>query len=132
MTKPEIVGTGDGGGLMGLADLDSLVRTARRATVIVFNDAAYTAETTQYGSLGLDERPMRIDEVDFAQLALGVGAHATVVRRLSDLDSWATWCTARGEGTWVLDCRISGSVIAPYQLEIMANLRDAVNHPAAD
>ena len=127
-----VVATGDGGGLMGLADLDSLVRTARRATVIVFNDAAYTAETTQYGSLGLDERPMRIDEVDFAQLALGVGAHATVVRRLSDLDSWATWCTARGEGTWVLDCRISGSVIAPYQLEIMANLRDAVNRPAAD
>lgn len=127
-----VVATGDGGGLMGLADLDSLVRTARRATVIVFNDAAYTAETTQYGSLGLDERPMCIDEVDFAQLALGVGAHATVVRRLSDLDSWATWCTARGEGTWVLDCRISGSVIAPYQLEIMANLRDAVNRPAAD
>lgn len=121
-----VVPTGDGGGLMGIADLDSLVRTARRATVIVFNDAAYTAETTQYGTLGLDERPMRIDEVDFAQLALGVGAHSTVVRKLSDLDSWATWCTARGEGTWVLDCRISGTVIAPYQREIMANLHRTV------
>ncbi|MEF3322148.1 thiamine pyrophosphate-binding protein [Gulosibacter sp. GYB002] len=121
-----VVPTGDGGGLMGLADLDSLVRSARRATVVVFNDAAYTAETTQYGTLGLDQRPMRIDEVDFAQLALGVGAHSTVVRHLSDLDSWAAWCTAGGEGTWVLDCRISGEVIAPYQREIMANLRRSV------
>lgn len=120
-----VVPLGDGGGLMGIADLDSLVRAARRATVVVFNDGAYTAETTQYGLLGLDQRPMLIDQIDFAQLARGVGAHASVVERLGDLDSWATWCAEGGTGTWLLDCRVSGNVIAPYQLEIMANLRRA-------
>lgn len=117
-----VVPTGDGGGLMALADLDSVVRTADRATVVVFNDAAYTAEITQYGMQGLDERPMLIPEVDFAQLALGVGARSTVVRSLADLEEWAAWAASDEPGTWVLDCRISGEVIAPYQREIMANL----------
>lgn len=125
-----VVPTGDGGGLMALADLDSIVRTAHRATIIVFNDAAYTAETTQYGTQGLDERPMRIDEVDFAQLALGVGARSTVVRDLADLDEWAAWAAGDEPGTWLLDCRISGEVIAPYQLEIMENLRRAAAQQA--
>ena len=117
-----LIPTGDGGGLMGLADLDSLARIATRSTVLVFNDAAYTAEITQYGSIGLDERPMRIDEVDFAQFALGVGARSTVVRALADLDDWAEWAASGEPGTWLLDCRVSGEVVAPYQREIMAVL----------
>ena len=126
-----VLTTGDGGGLMALADLDSTVRAAHRATIVVFNDGAYTAETTQYGTQGLDQRPMLIDEVDFAQLALGVGARSTVVRRLADLDAWAEWAAGDEPGTWLLDCRISGEVIAPYQLEIMENLRRAAAAAAA-
>lgn len=118
-----VLATGDGGGLMALADLDSLVRTAKRATVIVYNDAAYTAEITQYGMQGLDERPMRIDQVSFAGLAQAVGAHGTEVLTLNDLDAWAEWVASGENGTWVLDCRVSGEVIAPYQLEIMENLK---------
>ena len=127
-----VVPTGDGGGLMALADLDSTVRAARRATVIVFNDGAYTAETTQYGTMGLDERPMLIDEVDFAQLALGVGARSAVVRTLADLDAWAAWAAGDEPGTWLLDCRISGAGLAPYQLEIMDNLRRAAAAAAGE
>lgn len=121
-----VLATGDGGGLMALADLDSLVRTAERATVIVYNDAAYTAEITQYGMQGLDERPMRIDQVSFAGLAQALGARGTEVRTLADLDEWAEWTAAGEPGTWVLDCRVSGEVIAPYQLEIMENLKRQV------
>ena len=108
---------------VALADLDSLVRTAERATVIVYNDAAYTAEITQYGMQGLDERPMRIDQVSFAGLAQAVGARGTEVRTLTDLDEWAAWAASGERGTWVLDCRVSGEIIAPYQLEIMENLK---------
>jgi thiamine pyrophosphate-dependent acetolactate synthase large subunit-like protein len=121
-----VLPTGDGGGLMALADLDSLVRTADRATVIVYNDAAYTAEITQYGMQGLDERPMRIDRVSFAGLGQAVGARGTEVRTLDDLAEWATWAASGEPGTWVLDCRVSGEVIAPYQLEIMENLKRQV------
>ncbi|SJM68503.1 thiamine pyrophosphate-binding protein [Gulosibacter sp. 10] len=115
--------TGDGGGLMALADLDSTVRAADRATIVVFNDAAYTAEVTQYGALGLDERPMRIEQNDFARFGEAVGAHGVVVRSHADLEEWAEWARSGEPGAWLLDCRISGSIIAPYQLEIMANLQ---------
>ncbi|WP_253908638.1 thiamine pyrophosphate-binding protein, partial [Arthrobacter sp. H41] len=45
--------TGDGGLLMALADLESVVRTVRRGVIVVFNDAAYGAEIHQYASQGV-------------------------------------------------------------------------------
>ncbi|KAB1647923.1 thiamine pyrophosphate-binding protein [Pseudoclavibacter endophyticus] len=114
--------TGDGGGLMGLADLDSVVRAARSAIIIVFNDAAYTAEVTQYGTIGLDQRAMLIDRVDFAKFAEGVGATGVVVRTLDDLQAVRDWAERGAEGTILLDCRIDGSIVAPFQQEIIENM----------
>ena len=65
---------------------------------------------------------MRIPEVDFAALGAAVGAEGVVVRELADLDRLGDWAAEPvGERRFlVLDCRISGSVIAPYQHEIIA------------
>lgn len=120
-----VLATGDGGGIMAIADLDSTVRTADRVTIVVYNDAAYTAEVTQYGQLGLNEQPMLIEQIDFTKFAEGVGARGTVVHNLTDLDEWATWAVSGEPGAWLLDCRISNTVVAPYQQEIMENLKRA-------
>jgi acetolactate synthase-1/2/3 large subunit len=122
-----VLTTGDGGGLMALADLESAVRVAAgRGIAVVWNDAAYSAEVNVYGRNGLALEPMLIPEVDFAALATGVGAEGVVVRELSDLDRLASWAT-EDAGTrrfLVLDCRVSGEVVAPYQEEIArANAR---------
>lgn len=114
-----VVVTGDGGGLMGIADLDTLVRTARSALVLVFNDAAYGAEIHQYGSQGLDRTTMLIDEVDFATVARGMGAAAATVTELDDLRAVEEWLAAGAEGTFLADLRVSQSVVAPYILEIV-------------
>ena len=45
---------------------ETQVRAARSAVVLVFNDACYGAEIHQYGSQGLDETIMEIEEADFA------------------------------------------------------------------
>ncbi len=126
-----VVSTGDGGGLMAIADLDSTVRTADRATIIVYNDAAYTAEVTQYGQLGLNEQPMLIEQVDFTKFAEGVGARGTVVESLADLEEWAAWAASGESGAWLLDCRISNSIVAPYQQEIMENLKRQTQAPVS-
>lgn len=125
LAKPSstvVLTTGDGGGLMALADLESAVRVARgRGLAVVWNDAAYGAEVNLYGLKGLAKEPMLIPEVDFAALAAGVGAEGVVVRTLEDLDRLATWA-AEPEASrrfLVLDCRISGAVVAPYQREII-------------
>jgi acetolactate synthase-1/2/3 large subunit len=122
--RPEatiVLTTGDGGGLMALPDLESAVREAGgRGIAVVWNDAAYGAEVNHYGIEGLAEQPMRIPEVDFAALAAAVGAEGVVVRALSDLDRVREWArTPVGERRYLLlDVRISGTVIAPYQLEV--------------
>ncbi|MCU1437341.1 MAG: thiamine pyrophosphate-binding protein [Naasia sp.] len=115
-----VLTTGDGGALMGLADLESVARVVRSGVVVVWNDAAYGAEVHLYGLRGLDQGPMLIPEVDFAALARAVGANASIVRTLDDLRPFADWVAAGAEGLYLLDARISREVIAPYQLEIVA------------
>ena len=123
--RPEatiVLSTGDGGGLMALADLESAVRVAAgRGLAVVWNDAAYGAEINLYGLQGLAREPMLIPEVDFAGLASAVGARGIVVRTLDDLDELARWVRvpASDRPFLLLDCRISGDVIAPYQEEII-------------
>lgn len=117
-----VLTSGDGGGLMAIADLESAVRAAGgRGLAVVWNDAAYGAEVNLYGLKGLAEAPMRIPEVDFAAFGAAVGAEGLVVRTLADLDRLAAW-TAEDPATrrfLVVDLRISGDVIAPYQQEII-------------
>ena len=123
-----VVTTGDGGGLMALADLDSVIRSTRRGVIVVWNDAAYGAEVHVYGQMGLDKRPMMIERADFAGLARALGAHGDVIDTLDDLKRFETWLGSGDDGVYLLDCRISPLVVAPFQQEIYANTT-AVHQP---
>lgn len=117
-----VLTTGDGGGLMALADLETAVRTAAgRGIAVVWNDAVYGAEVHVYGEQGVAQAPMRVGEVDFAGLAVAVGAEAVVVRTLEDLDRLAGWSAepVAERPFLLLDCRVSDTVVAPYQQEIL-------------
>ena len=123
--KPEatvVLTTGDGGGLMAIADLETAVRTAGgRGLAVVWNDGAYGAEVNLYGLKGLATAPMLIPDVDFAGVATALGAEGVVVRSLADLDRLASWAEqpAAERPFLLLDCRVSPHVIAPYQQEII-------------
>ncbi|MDQ1131333.1 thiamine pyrophosphate-binding protein [Microbacterium sp. SORGH_AS_0888] len=121
-TSTVVLSTGDGGGLMALADLESAVRVAGgRGLAVVWNDAAYGAEVNLYGLKGLAEAPMRIPEVDFAGLTRAVGARGETIRRVEDLEVLGEWAdTPASERPFLLlDLRVSERVIAPYQQEII-------------
>ncbi|UVI35072.1 thiamine pyrophosphate-binding protein [Brevibacterium spongiae] len=117
-----VLTTGDGGGAMALSDLDTAIRVAGgRGIAVVFNDAAYGAEVNLYGLKGLEKSPMLIDEIDFAALATAAGGQGIAVHSLADLDIVADW-TARPieeRKFLLLDLRISGEIIAPYQEEVI-------------
>ncbi len=113
-----VITTGDGGGLMALADLDSVIRSTRRGVIVVWNDAAYGAEIHMYGRMGLDTRPMMIEQADFAALSRALGGHGDVINTLDDLDAFERWLDTGVDGVYLLDCRISGTIMAPYQHEI--------------
>lgn len=117
-----VLTSGDGGGLMALADLESAVRVARgRGMAVIWNDRAYGAEVHVYGGQGLARAPMEIPEVDFAALAAAAGAEGRTIRTLADLDYVAQWAaTSPDERQFLLlDLRISGEIMAPYQEEVI-------------
>lgn len=121
-----VLTTGDGGGLMALADLETAVRScAGKGLAVVWNDAAYGAEVNLYGVLGLDRSPMLIPEVSFTELAEAFGGRGVVVRTLADLDVLKEWNAqpAQERPFLLLDLRISSTIIAPHQYEVIAQNR---------
>lgn len=124
LARPEatvVLTTGDGGGLMALADLESAVRVAGgRGIAVVWNDGAYGAELHRYGRQGLAREPMLIPDVDFAGLADALGGQGVVVRTVEDLDALASWRARPVDGRpfLLLDLRVSGAVVAPFYEEI--------------
>ena len=123
--KPDstvVLTTGDGGGLMALADLETAVRVAGgHGLAVVWNDAAYGAEVNLYGLKGLAEGPMRIPEVDFAALATAMGARGVAIHTVEQLDVLAGWAATPADQRpfLLLDLRISSAVLSPHQEEII-------------
>jgi thiamine pyrophosphate-dependent acetolactate synthase large subunit-like protein len=106
--------TGDGGALMGLADLDTFMRVTRRGVIIVLNDSAYGAELHQYKPRGLDDTAMLIDEIDFAAIAKGFGAVAGRAYKLSDLEQLREWLDRGEDGVFLLDVVISQQIAVDF------------------
>ncbi|MFJ2621301.1 thiamine pyrophosphate-binding protein [Glutamicibacter sp. NPDC087344] len=126
-----VLASGDGGFLMGLADLESIVRTVSSGVIVIYNDSAYGAEVHQYGSIGLHEDPMLIPTVDFAALAQGMGATGIKVESLEDFSKVSDWVAAGARGVCLVDARISARVRAPYMEEVLAANRKAARATAS-
>jgi acetolactate synthase I/II/III large subunit len=120
--RTTVLVTGDGGALMALAELETMIRAVRSGIIVVFNDAAYGAELHQYASRGLDSAAMLIDEVDFAALGRALGAEGLKARSLADLDRLEEWVSRGCEGVFVLDLPVSQTVVAEYMAESMQGI----------
>jgi thiamine pyrophosphate-dependent acetolactate synthase large subunit-like protein len=118
--RTTVLVSGDGGGLMGLADFETFIRATRRGVVIVLNDSAYGAELHQYAAKGLHDQAMLIDEVDFAAVGRALGTSGVKVRTLADLQKLQDWLDTNDEGVFVLDVAISQKVVAEFMAESVA------------
>ncbi|MEU5090355.1 thiamine pyrophosphate-binding protein [Streptomyces sp. NPDC021356] len=114
-----VAAVGDGGALMGLPELDTLVRSGRPALVVVYDDAAYGFEEHMYAPQGADPATLSFADTDFATVARGLGATAVTVRRPDDLDAVERWRAAGCPGTLVLDCKVVPGVIAPFLADLL-------------
>ncbi|GAB4100469.1 thiamine pyrophosphate-binding protein [Sinomonas halotolerans] len=107
-----VLGTGDGGFLMGIAELETAVRLRLPLVCIVYNDAAYGAEVHHFGAddPGADLSTVTFPDTDIAALARGFGCEAATVRTLADLSAVERWL-ASGDGRpdrpLVLDAKIA-------------------------
>ncbi|MET9370695.1 thiamine pyrophosphate-binding protein [Streptomyces griseoflavus] len=119
--RTTVAAVGDGGALMGLPELDTLVRSGRSALVVVYDDASYGFEEHMYVPRGADAATLRFADTDFAGVARALGARAVTVRDLDALDVVREWTTEGAVGTLLLDCKISRDVLAPFLSDLLGH-----------
>ncbi|MGH3653074.1 thiamine pyrophosphate-binding protein [Glutamicibacter sp.] len=104
-----VLGTGDGGFHMAIAELDTAVRLKLPLVCIVYNDAAYGAEVHHFGDTGTAPNmdSVTFPDTDFAAIGRGFGADGITVRKLEDLDAVASWLGSDPTGPLVIDAKIA-------------------------
>lgn len=112
LAQPErlpVLGTGDGGFHMAIAELDTAVRLKLPLVCIVYNDAAYGAEVHHFGEAEQvpDMGPVVFPETDFAAIGRGFGADGITVRTLADLDAVKHWVDSNPVKPLVIDAKIA-------------------------
>lgn len=107
--RPErlpILGTGDGGFHMAIAELETAVRERIPLVVLVYNDAAYGAEVHHFRDAP-DSGTIAFPESDFAAIARGFGAVGVTVRAPADLAVVEEWLESSPTGPIVIDAKIA-------------------------
>lgn len=108
-----VLGAGDGGFLMGVAELETAVRLGLPLLVVVYNDDAYGAEIHHFGVsddpgfVTPDLGTVTFPRVDIASIARGFGAQGVTVRDRNDLAAVREWLASGPSGPLVLDARIA-------------------------
>jgi acetolactate synthase I/II/III large subunit len=108
-----VCGLGDGGALMGISELETIVRLGLPVLAVVFNDAAYGAEVHHFGPDGFTLDTVRFPDTDFAALGRAAGAEALTVRSRADLEPIRDWLERR-ERPLLVDAKIVPTVVAEW------------------
>jgi thiamine pyrophosphate-dependent acetolactate synthase large subunit-like protein len=104
-----VLGAGDGGFLMAIAEVETAVRIGMPLLVIVYNDSAYGAEVYHFAPEAGDEEleVVRFPETDIAAIARGFGAEAVTVRSVDDLAPVTAWLASSPSRPLVIDAKVA-------------------------
>jgi thiamine pyrophosphate-dependent acetolactate synthase large subunit-like protein len=102
-----VAALGDGGTLMSIAELETVVRLGLPMVVVVYNDDAYGAEVHHFGPDGFDTAAVRFPGTDIASIARGFGFDAVTVRRAGDLSVVGAWLASDRSRPLLIDAKIS-------------------------
>jgi thiamine pyrophosphate-dependent acetolactate synthase large subunit-like protein len=112
-----VLGAGDGGFLMSLADLETAIRLKLRMCILIYNDSSYAAEVHLYRRRGYTTDIVQFPDTDFAAIARGHGAKAATVRTLHDLEPVRAWVGEGAPGVFVIDAKIDPDLEADWHAE---------------
>jgi thiamine pyrophosphate-dependent acetolactate synthase large subunit-like protein len=110
---------GDGGFLMTLGELETVVREDLPLVIVLLNDCAYGAEVH---FLKMHQMPLTTSvfpDVDFAPIAEGFAFEAVTIRSMDDLQRAAP-LLEDPQGPLLLDCKINAEIAAPFMSELAA------------
>jgi acetolactate synthase-1/2/3 large subunit len=107
---------GDGGFLMTMGELETVVREDLPLVVVLMNDCAYGAELHFLKMRDLPVSKSVFPDVDYAPIAEAFGFQAATIRTLDDLQAVAP-LLAKPDGPLFLDCKLNAAVAAPFMSE---------------
>jgi thiamine pyrophosphate-dependent acetolactate synthase large subunit-like protein len=102
-----VAALGDGGALMGAAELETVVRLGLPMVVVVYDDAAYGAEVHHFGPDGHPLDTVQFPETDVAAIARGYGFEALTVRDGSGLAGVADWLAGPRTAPLLIDAKVT-------------------------
>jgi thiamine pyrophosphate-dependent acetolactate synthase large subunit-like protein len=114
--KTTVLVVGDGGFLMTMGELETVVREDLPMVIVLMNDCAYGAELH---FLKLRQQPVGksvFPDVDFAPIAQSFGFEAVTIRSIEDLHKIGPKLRAP-DGPLFLDCKINADIAAPFMSE---------------
>ena len=109
---------GDGGFMMTLSELETVVRENLPVVIVVMNDCAYGAELHVLKPRQLPTAKSIFPDIDFADVAACFAFETATIRTLDDLAAAAPML-ADPQGPVLLDCKINQDVVAPFMGELV-------------
>jgi thiamine pyrophosphate-dependent acetolactate synthase large subunit-like protein len=103
-----VAALGDGGFLMSVAEMNTVVRLGLPMVVVVYNDSAYGAELHHFTDSTDDElASVRFPETDIAAIGRGFGATGVTVRTKDDLGQVSDWLSGDRGTPLLIDAKIT-------------------------
>ena len=115
--KLAVLGAGDGGFMMSIADLETAIRLGLRMCILIYNDSSYAAEVHFFRRQGYAVDIVQFPDTDFAAIARGYGARAATVRTITDLAAVRTWVGEGAPGIFLIDAKINPELEADWHAE---------------
>ena len=109
LAQPErlpVAALGDGGALMAIAELETVVRLGLPMVVVVYDDEAYGAEVHHFGPDGHPLDIVRFPPADIASIGRGFGCEGVTVRAEADLGAADEWVKGPRDRPLVIDAKI--------------------------
>jgi thiamine pyrophosphate-dependent acetolactate synthase large subunit-like protein len=102
-----VAALGDGGALMGVSELETVVRLGIPMVVVVYDDEAYGAEVHHFGPDGDPLDTVRFPPADIAAIGRGFGFEGVTVRSAGDLDPVRDWLAGPRERPLLIDAKVT-------------------------
>jgi acetolactate synthase I/II/III large subunit len=102
-----VAALGDGGALMGISEMETVVRLGLPMVIVVYDDAAYGAEVHHFGPDGYPLDTVQFPPADLAAIGRGFGAEGVTVRTPADLEPVRAWLAGERDRPLVIDAKVT-------------------------
>jgi thiamine pyrophosphate-dependent acetolactate synthase large subunit-like protein len=104
-----VAALGDGGALMGVSELETIVRLGLPMVVVVYDDEAYGAEVHHFGPDGDPLEVVRFPPTDIAAIGRGFGFEGVTVREAADLAPVRGWLDGPRGRPLLIDAKVTSA-----------------------